>query len=54
MEPERYVSLGDSYIQIEGVEKEGLQFLVDFLNGKKEGNITKSLPQFSGKINEKS
>ena len=35
MEKESYISLGDSYIEIEGVEKEVAQFKDDISNGKK-------------------
>ena len=36
MEKDNYISLSDSYIQIEGDEKEVIQFIDDILNGKIE------------------
>ena len=35
MERDKYISLGDSYIEIQGDEKQVAQFNGDILNGKK-------------------
>ena len=54
MEQDKHISLGDSYIQIEGDEKEVLHFIDDVLNGKINMELsTKSLSEFTVKIKEK-
>ena len=53
MEKDKYISLGDSYIEIEGDEKEVAHFIDDILNGKKDGNVHKIITQKSCKIDEK-
>ena len=46
MDQDKCISLGDSYIEIEGVEKDISQFKDDILNGKIIFKLsTKSLPK---------
>ena len=46
METDKNISLGDSYIDIEGGEKEVAQFIDDILNGKIKMELsTESLPK---------
>ena len=40
METDKYISLGDSYIETEGDGKEVTQFIDDILNGKKRTEIS--------------
>ena len=50
----KYISLGDSYIEIEGDEKKVTQFIDGVLNGKKKMEIsTEPLPKTPVKITKK-
>ena len=54
METDKYISLGDSYIDTEGSEEEVAQFMDDILNGKiKMEMSTESLPQTPVKLTKK-
>ena len=54
MEKDKYSSLGDSYIEIEGDEKEVSQFINATLNGETKMELsTKTITQNSCKINKK-
>ena len=54
METEKYISLGDRYIEIEGGEKKITQFIDDILNGKIKTEIsTKPLPKTPVKVTKK-
>ena len=51
MEQDKYISLADSYIEIESVENNVSQFIDDSLNGKTKMELsTKSLPKTPVKI----
>ena len=46
MEKDKYISLGDSYLEVQGDEKQVGQFEDDILNGKIKFELsTKSLPK---------
>ena len=53
MENDKYISLADSYIDIEGGPKEVTQFIDDILNEKKDGNRHKIITKKTCKINDK-
>ena len=54
METDKYISLGDSYIETEGDEKEVTHFIDALLNGKIKTEISKKpLPRNSVKIAKK-
>ena len=54
MEHDKYISLGDSYIEIQSNEKELLQFIDEISKGKIILVLsTKSLPEITVKVNEK-
>ena len=54
MENDKLISLRDSYIEIEGVEKEVTQFIDDILDGKiKMVKFTKPTPKTPVKLTKK-
>ena len=54
MEKDEYFSLGDSYIEIQGDEKQVAQFIDDILNGKIKFELsTKFLPETPVKLTKK-
>ena len=54
MEKDKYFSLGDSYIEIQGHEKQVAQFNDDILNGKIKFELsTKSSPKTPVKLTKK-
>ena len=54
MEKDKYISLGDSYIEIQGDEKEVARFNDDILNGNIKFELsTKSLPKTPVNITKK-
>ena len=54
MEKDKYTSLSDSYIQLEGDEKDVIQVTDDILNGKEMMVFsTKSSPKDSVKVTKK-
>ena len=54
METDKYISLGESYLEKEGNEKGVIQLIDEVLNEKIKMKIsTKPLPKNSCKINEK-
>ena len=54
MEKDKYISLGDSYIEIQADEEQVAQFKDDILNGKiKIETSTKSLPKTLVKLTKK-